>query len=512
MSVLSKFSKVKLVNNFSKIYLSTIILIYLIYSFKVSEYITLFIDEKLIIDDIYNIWLLDDQFNTFSGVDNYYFKNFLIFIKEFSYGGDLRYGRLWSNYFTIIVGVFSLVDDQVLIIASRVLNILTYLLANFVLVKALVPKKYFWLCLLSLYSTPGVEMLNRLPKPEALSLLFISFGFLYINKAHYYKSIFFFGLATFIKVNSAVLFVLIVIYFFFITDEKKWKVGIKVFLTGISSLILVNPILIIPPITIGSVKLPNFYKAYLGWINTQSSNGNSIVFSFQNMISWGESLNTFYLLKTNNQIFIILSFICFAVLFLKIIKSKNQIDAVMLAVVFCYFFFYLFYIERQFMWYLSLPFSLLIILLFRNLRGNLNFKKIFLFSFIVINLIGGASNSHIFIEQKKFRANISYGYQGIDNTLIIEKHIQEVIKIIENIYENNNQLDKNIVYWHPNLFMPRNHVSYDSFFYVREYWGNKDSPIYALEESDIFVTYTEYLNTENVSIYQFENIYIYVND
>ena len=221
--MLGKFEKVKIVNNFSKIYLLIIVLIYVIYSFHISEYVTLFIDEKLVIDDIYNIWLLDDQFNTFNGVGSHFLQNILIFIKEFSYGGDLRYGRLWSNYFTIIVGVFALFDDQILIIATRILNVLSYLLANVLLVKALVPKKYFWIALLSLYSIPGVEMLNRIPKPETLSLLFISFGFLNLNKKKYYKSIFYFGIATFIKINSAILFIFISIYFFYITDEKKWK-------------------------------------------------------------------------------------------------------------------------------------------------------------------------------------------------------------------------------------------------------------------------------------------------
>ena len=283
-------------------------------------------------------------------------------------------------------------------------------------------------------------------------------------------------------------------------------------MTGISSLLLVNPILIIPPINIGAFKVPNFYKIYLNWLTTQSSNGDSIVFSFQNFTRWGESLNAFYLLRTNIQIFIILLLLCFVVLFFKVIKNKNQIDILIFFVVFSYLIFYLFYIERQYMWYLVLPFSLFLILLFRNLNDNLgSAKKLLLYSFLIINLLGAQSNSYLY-RTKKFRANGDYGYQGIDSPVIAEKQIQEIIRIIENIYKNNNQLNNNLVYWNPNLFMPRNHVTYESFFYIREYWGNKDSPIYALEDSDIFVTYTKYDKTENVSVYQFENIYIYVKD
>ena len=146
-------------------------------------------------------------------------------------------------------------------------------------------------------------------------------------------------------------------------------------MTGISSLLLVNPILIIPPINIGAFKVPNFYKIYLNWLTTQSSNGDSVVFSFQNFTRWGESLNAFYLLRTNIQIFIILLLLCFVVIFFKVIKNKNQIDILIFFVVFSYLIFYLFYIERQYMWYLVLPFSLFLILLFRNLNHNLDSAK-----------------------------------------------------------------------------------------------------------------------------------------
>ena len=79
-------------------------------------------------------------------------------------------------------------------------------------------------------------------------------------------------------------------------------------------------------------------------------------------------------------------------------------------------------------------------------------------------MLGAQSNSFIFIEQKKFRANGDYGYQGIDSPVVAEKQIQKIIQIIENIYKNNDQLNNNLVYWNPNLFMPRNHVTYESFF------------------------------------------------
>ena len=52
-----------------------------------------------------------------------FYKKILIFFIEFSYGGDLRYGRLWSNIFTLIIGPFSLISDQATITAARIFNI-----------------------------------------------------------------------------------------------------------------------------------------------------------------------------------------------------------------------------------------------------------------------------------------------------------------------------------------------------------------------------------------------------
>ena len=61
--------------------------------------------------------------------------------------------------------------------------------------------------------------------------------------------------------------------------------------TGITltSLIIVNPILIIPPVRIGNIDLPNFYKIYFNWLSTQSSNGDVLMFSLNNFYKWIET-------------------------------------------------------------------------------------------------------------------------------------------------------------------------------------------------------------------------------
>ena len=60
----------------------------------------------------------------------FYLKTFLYFI-EFAYEGDLRYGRLWSNFFVIFAGPIMLFGDVALITFSKILNISLFLLEIF---------------------------------------------------------------------------------------------------------------------------------------------------------------------------------------------------------------------------------------------------------------------------------------------------------------------------------------------------------------------------------------------
>ena len=70
-------------------------------------------------------------------------------------------------------------------------------------------------------------------------------------------------------------------------------------------------------------------------------------------------------------------------------------------------------------------------------------------------------------------------------------------------------LNKNLVYWHPDLIQPRNKVTYDGEFYVREYWGDKNNVSFALSEADVFVTYTNYETQPNIRKLKIDNFYIY---
>ena len=47
-----------------------ILIVYGYYTFQLNQYEILFVDERVIIDDIYNIWLIDNPFNRFLDVEN----------------------------------------------------------------------------------------------------------------------------------------------------------------------------------------------------------------------------------------------------------------------------------------------------------------------------------------------------------------------------------------------------------------------------------------------------------
>ena len=118
-------------------------LYYFLNNLSNNMYEVLFIDERMLIDDIYNVWLVEDLYDRFSSVSNSLIKNILIIFIEIAYGGDLRYGRLWPNIFIFFVGPFTLINDTVVISISRLLNSLMFLIGAYLMSKN-TDKKVFW--------------------------------------------------------------------------------------------------------------------------------------------------------------------------------------------------------------------------------------------------------------------------------------------------------------------------------------------------------------------------------
>ena len=206
-------------NKISKYLFIFTVFIFVINSFQLNNYEILFIDERLLIDDIYNVWLIDDVYANFDNIKNNILKSFLVILYEIVYGGDLRYGRLWSNFYIIFSGPVTLFGDVAVITFTRLLNIFLYTSSIFILTKTFIKNKFSWLALAAFFSIPGIEMLMRIPKPEVLSIFLFSIGLYYLQSKKNYKALLFLGLCTFVKLN----FVFIYFFCFYIFVKERFK-------------------------------------------------------------------------------------------------------------------------------------------------------------------------------------------------------------------------------------------------------------------------------------------------
>tara|TARA_B100000902_G_C27285255_1_gene904045 strand:- start:202 stop:1728 length:1527 start_codon:yes stop_codon:yes gene_type:complete len=468
-----------------------ILFFYIFFAFKFNQYEIIFMDERIIIDDIYNVWLFDDTFNRFINIENNFYKKILIFLTEVSYGGDLRYGRLWSNIFTLIIGPFSLISDQATITAARILNILIFGYVFYFLSKTFLDEKYLWVSLVTFYSLPGVEYLNRFPKPETFALLFMAIGLYYLKNKKNYFSLASLSIATFLKINFIIV-LFVVFLFIFKTSNNKLQLVYKSFFISLTSLIFVNPILLIPPINIFSFNLPNFYSKYITWLVSQGSYGQEKIFSISYSVFWSKTISAFYSIPSYlNFLFFLFLVVVVVLVTKKSFLKEDTYSLLFISIFIIYILFYMFLIERQFIWYINLPFIFLVLAIYRNLE-KINLKdNLIIFFLMFISIFGLTNNLYEHNKEKAFTANHDYGYAGIVTVDEAIDGINKTVAEIKKIYTSNENLKFEIVYWDPNLFIPRNGVTYDEKFYIREYWDSREI-IEILDYSDIYVTYENF--------------------
>ena len=491
-------------NKFYKFSYIPIVFFYIYYAFKFNEYEIIFMDERVIIDDIYDIWLLDDAYGRYSDVKNSILKKFLILVTEVSYGGDLRYGRLWSNIFTLFIGPFTFFGDTLVITVSRIFNILLYFISIWILGELLIKKTYRWFFLLAMYSLPGVDTLHRFPKPEVVALLFTVIALYFFKKNEYFKTIFFLGIASFVKINFG-LFSLLMFIRLLINSSEKLTFTIKSGFIGILSMVIVNPILLIPPVKFENFELPNFYKNYLNWLLSQGSYGQEEVFSITYASGWIREIGRVFAIPNGlSGIFVLLIIILALYAGINALNAEDEISVLFIVSFFTYFIFYLFFIERSFIWYLNFPFVLLVISIFRNVKKNSSNRLIIILILLVLGGLVGNINRHY--SDKKFVANYELGYENISSSEDAILQIDLVISKLQDLYEENPQFDKKLVFWNPNLFLPRQGVTYSNSFYVRESWGSNIDEI--LLTSDFYVT-NENIDSINVKSESIGNYIIY---
>tara|TARA_A100001015_G_scaffold49707_1_gene54840 strand:- start:751 stop:1077 length:327 start_codon:yes stop_codon:yes gene_type:complete len=84
--------------------------------------------------------------------------------------------------------------------------------------------------------------------------------------------------------------------------------------------------------------------------------------------------------------------------------------------------------------------------------------------------------------------------------------INMVVDRLEDLYENK-ETEFNVVYWDPSIGMPRNNVTYQGQFDVRENWEGHDLD-YILEFSDFYVTKND-LNFDKYNKFTEKDYFIY---
>ena len=199
-------------------------------------------------------------------------------------------------------------------------------------------------------------MYQRFPKSDVLALVFTSFALNFLVKKQYLKAILFMSIATFIKINFIILYFTIFLFIFY-RYKQKTKLVLKTFFITIASLIIVNPILLIPPITLFGIKLPNFYEIYLNWLISQGSYGQNKLFDSKRLFKWTEEIGENFFISDNINFVFFVFLLSFSIFVLICSYSKRDYHSLLFAVTFfIYLFFYLFFIDRTFIWYLNLPF------------------------------------------------------------------------------------------------------------------------------------------------------------
>ncbi len=462
-------------------------------SFYLNNYELLFIDERIIINDIYNVWYLEDEFYRYTEINNQFLKNLLIVITEFAYGGDLRYGRIWSNIFIILLGPLSLINDELLITSVRIFTMFIYFLSIQLLINIFLDKQYRWLYSIIFYSIPGVFYFNTAPKPDPLVILFIGISIYFLKKNKYNLSLLILGIATGIKIVG--IFALLIV-FLYILIIRKYDLTLtlifKMLFHSWIGLVLANPILIIPPVNIGN--LPNFYKIYYNWLDTQSMVAQQKRFSLDYFINWSENISIHFsygLIKNVSLTFLIIALFIYLI-YLMIINQQHA-SSLITMVGLIHLLFIFISVERQWKVYLNFSFIFLFIGLLSLLSNKKN-SSIFLLVFYLTIVPLGLFRISQQIDSKSSIPNDDF------------KNIPSVIEHIENKYK---ELDNpiNIVLWDPSYGMPRNNVTYESFFDVRENWEDQNL-IAILNKADFFVTKDE-KNFDGIIYHKIGDFFVY---
>ena len=294
------------------------------------------------------------------------------------------------------------------------------------------------------------------------------------------------------------IFALVTVFIYLLLQRNNnlaFKNVLKMFFYSWLGVVVANPILILPPVSIGN--LPNFYKIYYNWLSSESMVAQQKRFSLEYFISWSENISqrfSYGLIKNASLTLLIIFLFIYLIYFLNI--NKHIIYSLVTIIGLTHLLFIFISVERLWIVYLNFSF----IFLFIGLLSVFDYKKnnsiLLLVFYLAIVPIGLTELLNEF-DSKSSIPNDDF------------ENVTKVIQLIEyNYHEVNNPF--NIVKWDPSFGMPRNNVTYSSFFDVRENWESDELEI-ILQNSDFYVSKND-LSSEFYKTFKVKDFYIYTKN
>ena len=328
--------------------------------------------------------------------------------------------------------------------------------------------------LLVFYCIPGAFYFNIVPKPDPFVILFVALALLSIKKENFNWALFLLGVATGVKIVGIFALALIVMYLL-LTNKIKVKISsfFKILIIPWCGLVFANPILLIPPLNIGS--LPNFYKIYYNWINSQSLYGQEERFNINHLTLWSDSISlqfSFNLLKNSIFTFFLMTIVLYAAF--QLAKNKQYLILTIMTIGISHLLFIFLSVERQWLMYLNFSFIFIFIGLIFFIT-NTSKRKYLLIIFLFFTVIPTGI----------YNLNDSFSTKNLDDTTDIQD-IELVINKINNLYKLKSN-SFNIVYWDPQYGMARNNVTHIGSFEIKEHWEYNNLND-TLQKSDFYVT------------------------
>jgi len=438
-------------------------------SLQQVSYHALHIDERQVIDSVLNVFQINDEFQRFESVENKSLKKLLIILGELVVGGNLDFGRLWTNIFVFIAGPFYFISTDLVIVTGNIIQASFFYISIIYFAYNFLEKEKIPIFLLASFSIPGAYYIIENPKPDSLVILFLLISFKKIFKDEKYNLGFLFiGIAIGLKIIAVVPAVVLGLYLIY-PLKKLTKLGdiIKVNFYTLIGLIIAQPALLIPH--------PKIYSRIIS-ANIGASRYNQekfLSFDFDILQNWFVELSNYYSL----------SFVFFILLYVAVLNEIIQNFLNKRYVVINYYlvsfvissWFILMNVERIWIYYLCIPSIFLLFYMF-TLDNVKKFSTRLLAVLLLIFSLNGLS-THF--------EKISNSYVSIDE--VKEKTMYETITFIQNEYFARERVYK-LVYWDPDFYFPRQGVTYKGDFKVLENWNGEMQLQPLFSEVDFIVT------------------------